>query len=79
MNPPPDDAPYFPDGSPSYETLLTDAHPLIAAFGGMFLLMLFLTWLFEEREHTWLTWLERPLAKAGGSTRWPCWCPASRC
>src|SRR6476646_8949764 len=31
----------------------------------MFLLMLFLSWLFEEREHTWLTWLERPLAKAG--------------
>jgi hypothetical protein len=27
--------------------------------------MLFLSWLFEEREHTWLTWLERPLAKAG--------------
>ena len=27
--------------------------------------MLFLNWLFEEREHTWLTWLERPLAKAG--------------
>ncbi len=65
MNPPPDDAPYFPDGSPSYETLLTDAHPLIASFGGMFLLMLFLSWLFEEREHTWLTWLERPLARAG--------------
>jgi hypothetical protein len=65
MNPPADDAPYFPDGSPSYETLLTDAHPLIASFGGMFLLMLFLSWLFEEREHTWLTWLERPLAKAG--------------
>jgi hypothetical protein len=65
MNPPPDDAAYFPDGSPSYETLLTEAHPLIASFGGMFLLMLFLSWLFEEREHTWLTWLERPLAKAG--------------
>ncbi len=65
MNPPPDDAAYFPDGSPSYETLLTDAHPIIAAFGGMFLLMLFLSWLFEEREHTWLTWLEKPLAKAG--------------
>lgn len=65
MNPPADDAPYFPDGSPSYETLLTDAHPIIAAFGGMFLLMLFLNWLFEEKEHTWLTWLERPLAKAG--------------
>ena len=65
MNPPADDAAYFPDGSPSYETLLTDAHPIIAAFGGMFLLMLFLNWLFEEKEHTWLTWLERPLAKAG--------------
>jgi len=65
LNPPADGAAYFPDGSPSYETLLTDAHPLIAAFGGMFLLMLFLSWLFEEREHTWLTWLERPLAKAG--------------
>ncbi|ACV79352.1 DUF475 domain-containing protein [Nakamurella multipartita] len=65
MNPPADGAAYFPDGSPSYETLLTDAHPIIAAFGGMFLLMLFLNWLFEEKEHTWLTWLERPLAKAG--------------
>jgi hypothetical protein len=65
MNPPADDAAYFPDGSPSYETLLTEAHPIIAAFGGMFLLMLFLNWLFEEKEHTWLTWLERPLAKAG--------------
>ncbi len=65
MNPPADGAAYFPDGSPSYETLLTDAHPLIASFGGMFLLMLFLSWLFEDREHTWLTWLERPLARAG--------------
>jgi len=65
MNPPADGAAYFPDGSPSYETLLTDAHPLIASFGGMFLLMLFLSWLFTEREFTWLSWLERPLAKAG--------------
>ncbi len=65
MNPPADGAAYFPDGSPSYETLLTDAHPLIASFGGIFLLMLFLSWLFTEREFTWLSWLERPLAKAG--------------
>ncbi|TKV57890.1 DUF475 domain-containing protein [Nakamurella flava] len=65
MNPPADGAAYFPDGSPSYETLLTDAHPIIAAFGGMFLLMLFLNWLFEEKEHTWLSFLEKPLAKAG--------------
>ncbi|MEV0294363.1 DUF475 domain-containing protein [Nocardia sp. NPDC050710] len=65
LNPPEGDAPYFPDGSPSYETLLTDAHPQIAAFGGMFLALLFLNFIFEEREITWLSWLERPLAAAG--------------
>ncbi|WP_278261024.1 DUF475 domain-containing protein [Nocardia sp. AG03] len=65
LNPPADDAAYFPDGSPSYETLLTDAHPQIAAFGGMFLALLFLNFIFDEREITWLSWLERPLAKAG--------------
>ncbi|MFI9537267.1 DUF475 domain-containing protein [Nocardia fusca] len=65
LNPPAGDAAFFPDGSPSYETLLTDAHPQIAAFGGMFLAMLFLNFILEERELTWLSWLERPLAKAG--------------
>ncbi|MGW0024703.1 DUF475 domain-containing protein [Rhodococcus sp. NPDC003383] len=65
LNPPADGAAYFPDGSPSYETLITDAHPQIAAFGGMFLLMLFLGFLFEEKEITWLSWLERPLERIG--------------
>lgn len=65
LNPPADGAAAFPDGSPSYETILTDAHPQIAAFGGMFLLMLFLNFIFEEREITWLGWIERPLAKIG--------------
>lgn len=65
LNPPPDGAAYFPNGDPSYETLITDAHPQIAAFGGMFLLMLFLHFILEEREIKWLDWLERPLAKAG--------------
>lgn len=65
LNPPADEAPYFADGSPSYETLLTDAHPQIAAFGGMFLALLFLNFIFAEREITWLSWIERPLAKAG--------------
>ncbi len=65
LNPPPNDAPYFDDGRASYETLLTDAHPAIAAFGGMFLALLFLNFIFEEREITWLSWLERPLARAG--------------
>jgi hypothetical protein len=45
---------------------LHDAHPQIAAFGGLFLLMLFLDWLFEQRDITWLSWLEKPLAKLGG-------------
>jgi hypothetical protein len=31
----------------------------------MFLLVLFLDFIFETREHTWLTWLEKPLAKIG--------------
>ncbi|WP_433196819.1 DUF475 domain-containing protein [Nocardia sp. CA-107356] len=65
LNPPADDALVFADGSPSYEKLLTDAHPQIAAFGGMFLLLLFLNFIFEEREITWLSWLEKPLARLG--------------
>src|SRR6195952_126206 len=53
------------DESGSYANLLHEAHPAIAAFGGMFLLMLFLDFIFEEREITWLSWLERPLARIG--------------
>jgi hypothetical protein len=49
----------------SYANLLHEAHPAIAAFGGMFLLMLFLDFIFEEREITWLSWLERPLGRIG--------------
>lgn len=45
---------------------LHDAHPQIAAFGGAFLLMLFLDFIFEKRETTWLSWVEKPLAKLGG-------------
>jgi hypothetical protein len=48
-----------------YQQLVTDAHPAIAAFGGMFLLMIFLDFLFEERDIQWLRWIERPLSKLG--------------
>lgn len=48
-----------------YEQLVTDAHPAIAAFGGMFLLMIFLDFIFEDRDIKWLAWLEKPLAKLG--------------
>ncbi|KSU60244.1 hypothetical protein AS181_04800 [Gordonia sp. SGD-V-85] len=65
MNPPPEGQTHFADGQPSYETILTEAHPQIAAFGGMFLLLLFLNFVLAERPQTWLTWLEKPLATLG--------------
>lgn len=56
-------------GDPSvpgtYGYVLAEAHPQIAAFGGLFLLMLFLDFMFEEREFSWLSWIERPLARVG--------------
>jgi hypothetical protein len=59
-----------PESDPtSYAYLLNEAYPQIAAFGGMFLLMLFLDWMFEDRDIKWLTWLERPLAKIGQLNR----------
>jgi uncharacterized protein len=57
------------DDPTSYAYLLNEAYPQIAAFGGMFLFMLFLDWVFTERAHTWLTWLERPLARMGQLNR----------
>ncbi|QXJ25119.1 DUF475 domain-containing protein [Actinomadura graeca] len=48
-----------------YHELMTDAYPMIAAFGGMFLMMLFLDFVFEERADKWLPWLEKPLARIG--------------
>jgi hypothetical protein len=57
------------DDPTSYAYLLNEAYPQIAAFGGMFLFMLFLDWVFTEREHTWLSWVERPLARIGQLNR----------
>jgi hypothetical protein len=54
-----------PDEKGTYGYLLHQAHPAIAAFGGIFLLMLFLDFMFEEREITWLSWIEKPLARIG--------------
>ncbi|MCA1222913.1 DUF475 domain-containing protein [Streptomyces sp. 8L] len=53
------------DNPSRYESLVTDAHPAIAAFGGMFLLMIFLDFILEDRDIKWLAWIERPLAKLG--------------
>ncbi len=51
-----------------YQQLVTDAHPAIAAFGGMFLLMIFLDFIFEERDIQWLRWIERPWPSSARST-----------
>ncbi|MFD7508061.1 DUF475 domain-containing protein [Streptomyces sp. NPDC059853] len=53
------------DEPDQYQQMVTDAHPSIAAFGGMFLLMIFLNFIFQERDVHWLGPLERPLAKLG--------------
>jgi hypothetical protein len=65
LNPPPHGAMEFPDGSPSYEKLIEAAHPQIAAFGGIFLLMLFLDFVFHDRDIKWLKWIEVPFARIG--------------
>ena len=50
----------------AYGANVESAAEAIYTFGGIFLLMIFLNFLFdEEREIHWLAWLERPLAKAG--------------
>ncbi|MCL2667809.1 MAG: DUF475 domain-containing protein [Micrococcales bacterium] len=56
-----------PNTPGTYTYLLHEAHPQIAGFGGMFLLMLFLDFVFTRREILWLSWVERPLARA---SRW---------
>ena len=58
-----------PEEPGTYAYLLNQAYPQIAAFGGMFLFMLFLDWMFEDRDIKWLVWLEKPLAKIGQLSR----------
>jgi hypothetical protein len=48
-----------------YHGVLLSAQPAIAAFGGAFLLMIFLGFVFEEREELWIGWIERPLLRIG--------------
>lgn len=48
-----------------YEHALVEAHPAIAAFGGIFLLMIVLDFMFEKRNPMWLSFIENPLARVG--------------
>ncbi len=52
-----------------YGEKLELAHPLISSFGGIFLLMLFLDFVFESREVKWLKRPELLLEKFGGRVR----------
>jgi hypothetical protein len=65
LHPPPHGAMEYPDGSPSYQKLVLAAHPQIAAFGGIFLLMLFLDFIVYDRDIKWLKWIEIPFARVG--------------
>lgn len=52
----------------AYSEKLESSHSVIAAFGGMFLLMLGLHFFLKPKPHVmWLTWLERPLSRMSRS------------
>ncbi|WP_253259061.1 DUF475 domain-containing protein [Subtercola boreus] len=59
----------FEKGDPAvpgtYGFILNAAHPAIAGFGGMFLLMLFLDFMFDEREVLWIKPVEKVLQTIG--------------
>lgn len=49
-----------------YEELIMAVHHEVAAFGGVFLLMVFLDFfLQEEKDHHWIPFIEGPLSKLG--------------
>lgn len=49
----------------TYGQHLEAANPAIAAFGGIFLLMIFLDFILEQKDYHWLRWIERPLERIG--------------
>lgn len=48
-----------------YSKVLDEAHYSIAAFGGMFLVMLGLHFFFEKKKHHWIEPIEKPLERIG--------------
>lgn len=57
----------FQNGDPhthgTYGYYVLESHPQMASITGVFLLMLFLNWLFGEKDHSWIAPLETPLEK----------------
>lgn len=55
-----------------YAAHLHHAHPIIASFGGMFLLMIFLEFMLDaSRDVHWIQIIERPLVKIGQLSQLP--------
>lgn len=48
-----------------YSEKLETAHPLIVGFGGVFLLMIFLDFIFQDKKIKWLTPIEKVFIKLG--------------
>lgn len=48
-----------------YSAKLMEHHAEISAFGGMFLLLVFLNFLFDDKDIHWFEWLESRLARFG--------------
>jgi hypothetical protein len=46
-----------------YAKMMTSAHLAVSAFGGAFLLMVFLDFLFTEKELNWISVIEKPAGK----------------
>lgn len=54
------------DNPDEYSRHLTEKHAEVAAFGGAFLMLVFLNFLFdEEKELHWLGWVEEKVGKYG--------------
>lgn len=50
----------------TYAAALKDSYPIIASFGGFFLLMVFLDFFIDEtKDQHWIGFIERPLARVG--------------
>ena len=56
------------DDPSRYHRLILASQPGVAAFGGVFLLMIFLGFAFEEHDREWIGWVERPLRRLGRIT-----------
>lgn len=55
-----------PEGQQTYAEILDAAHPVIAAFGGIFLMMIFLDFFLDEsKERHWLKPIERQFQTVG--------------